>query len=87
MGELEIKERRIKKIDIESNLYPEQLRSIINPPKMLYLLGNENILNNKSLSIIGSRNASDYGKITAREFAKNVALQGINIVSGMATRN
>lgn len=69
---------------MENELYPEQLRNIINPPKMLYLLGNEQILNNKSLSIIGSRNASEYGKQMARKMAKSVAIQGINIVSGMA---
>lgn len=84
MGELAIKVDKIKEINIESNLYPEQLRDIVDPPKTLYLLGNEKNLGNKSLSIIGSRKASDYGKMLARNFAKNIAMQGINIVSGMA---
>lgn len=75
---------RIKEIKIEDELYPEQLRYIKNPPNKLYVLGNEKILNNKSLSIVGSRNASEYGKIMARKFASQVAMQDINIVSGMA---
>lgn len=75
---------RIKEIKIADELYPEQLRYIKNPPNKLYVLGNEKILNKKSLSIVGSRNASEYGKIMARKFASQVAMQDINIVSGMA---
>lgn len=74
----------MKEISIENKQYPEQLRDIKNPPKMLYVLGNETILNNKSLSIVGSRVATNYGKEIARKFAKKIAKQGINIVSGMA---
>lgn len=74
----------MKKISIESKLYPELLRHIKDPPKLLYVLGNEKILNKKNLSIVGSRDASDYGREIARKFAKNIAMQGINIVSGMA---
>lgn len=77
----------MKTISIENELYPQMLRTIINPPQMLYVLGNENNLNKKNLSIIGSRNASEYGRKTARRFAKEIAMQGINIVSGMAIRN
>ena len=74
----------MKIISIENELYPEQLKHIKRPPQILYVLGNEKILNNKSLSIIGSRNATNYGREIARKFAKNIAKQGINIVSGMA---
>lgn len=77
----------MKEINIESNFYPQLLKTITNPPKILYVLGDENNLNKKSLSVIGSRNASEYGRNTARKFAKGIAMQGINIVSGMAIRN
>lgn len=75
---------KIKKISFESELYPEQLRSIDEPPQLLYVLGNEKILNGKNLSIVGSRNASEYGKNIAKQFSKNISKYGINIVSGMA---
>ena len=74
----------MKTISIESKLYPQILRTIVNPPQILYVLGDENNLNKKSLSIIGSRNASEYGRETARKFARGIAMQRINIVSGMA---
>lgn len=76
--------KKLKIIDIENEKYPKILKSIKKPPQKLYVLGNENILDNMSLSIVGSRNASEYGKRIARSFSKNIAMQGINIVSGMA---
>ena len=36
---------RIKIIKIEDKNYPEKLKNIYNPPKVLYVLGNEKILN------------------------------------------
>ena len=49
--------------------------------------GNIDILNNRAISIIGSRQCSMYGYQTAKTFAKDLSLQGITIVSGMAVRN
>ena len=34
---------KIKEISIENGAYPDRLREIDNPPKKLYVLGNENI--------------------------------------------
>lgn len=75
---------KIKKISIDNNLYPKNLRNVENPPKQLYVLGDETILNNQCLSIIGSRNCTKYGKKIAREFSTKIASQDITIVSGMA---
>lgn len=74
----------IKEIDIKSKLYPSKLREIDNPPKKLYLQGDETILNKESLSIIGSRVCTEYGERTATKFAKDLANEGVIIVSGMA---
>lgn len=74
----------VKIIDIENELYPEKLRNIENPPQKLYVLGDEGILNNQSLSIIGSRNCTEYGSEIARNFSRKLAQSGITIVSGMA---
>lgn len=74
----------VKEIDLESDFYPNALRSIDNPPQKLYVLGDETILNTQCLSIVGSRNCTDYGAEMARSFAKEVAQRGITVVSGMA---
>ncbi len=64
--------------------YPKKLRNIDNPPKQLYILGNENILNEFNLAIIGCRQYSEYGKKISKDLSFKLAKQGINIISGMA---
>ena len=46
--------------------------------------GNEDILKNHSIAIIGSRNCSSYGKQIAKQFAYNLSKNNINIISGLA---
>ena len=75
---------KVIKISINSRFYPEKLKNISSPPKELYCLGNLNLLNCKSIAIIGSRNYSDYGKRAAKEFSYDLAKENICIVSGMA---
>lgn len=74
----------MKEITNESNYYPELLKEIKNPPKLIYCEGNEKILNNKSVAIVGSRNMSEYGKNITRKIVKQLCLSGICIVSGLA---
>ena len=75
---------KVIKINEDSRFYPEKLKNISCSPKELYCLGNLNLLNCKSIAIIGSRNYSDYGRRAAEEFAYNLASEDICIVSGMA---
>lgn len=74
----------IKELEYENKLYPDALRKIKSPPKKLYVLGNETILNNESIAIVGSRNCTEYGVRMAKEFARDLAQNGVTIVSGMA---
>lgn len=74
----------MKIIKITDNNYPQKLKNIQNPPMQLYVLGDETILNNFGLAIIGCRQYSDYGKKVAKELSFKLAKQGINIISGMA---
>ena len=74
----------IKQIKYTDEKYPKQLKLIPNPPQQLYLMGNENILENKGIAIIGSRCSTEYGEQYATKFSKELAKQGLNIISGMA---
>ncbi len=74
----------IKMITIQDKKYPENLKNIFDPPVVLYVIGNTQILKSKSIAIIGTRNCSNYGKNIARKFAYNLSKQNINIVSGLA---
>lgn len=77
-------ENLIKEISIESSKYPNILKRIYDPPKKLYVMGNEELLKINSIAIVGSRDNTEYGKEAAKYFAYNVAKQNICIVSGLA---
>lgn len=74
----------IKLLDITSKEYPYNLLNVPSPPPILYYKGN--ILPNDeiSISIIGSRKYSEYGKACTKKFAYELANSGITIISGMA---
>ena len=72
------------KIDIKDKKYPEQLKCIKNPPNQLFAIGNYSLLNEYSISVIGSRHCSEYGKNITRKIVTELALRDICIVSGMA---
>lgn len=75
---------KIKEIKIGDKLYPENLLHIYHPPKTLYILGNEKLLNEPSIAIIGCRRCSDYGKKVSYYFAEELSKREIVIVSGLA---
>ncbi len=75
---------KVNIITIEDEEYPKILRNIYDYPISLYIKGNEKILNNRSVGIIGCRNATQYGIKMAQYFAYNLAKNDVNIVSGLA---
>ena len=64
--------------------YPYLLSQIYAPPKKLYVLGNAQILRERSIAIAGGRDASNYGKSIARKLAYNLGKNNIITVSGLA---
>ena len=71
-------------ISIDDREYPELLKHIYNSPINLYIRGNKDILNTKSIAIVGCRDASNYGITNATKFSYNLSESGFNIVSGLA---
>lgn len=74
----------MKIINYDSAFYPTSLKNIKKPPKKLYTIGNVNLLNTTCFSIVGSRVCSKYGMEMAKFFSKELSLQNLTIVSGMA---
>lgn len=64
--------------------YPDRLRQIHNPPYLLYYIGTLPSNEKHSIAIIGSRMATPYGREQARIFARTLAANGIQVISGMA---
>ena len=69
----------MKIIDINSEFYPETLREISDPPEKLYVLGDVNNLNTRSIAIIGSRKCTEYGRKNGEKFAINLAKENFTI--------
>ena len=64
--------------------FPEKLRNIPDPPEGIYVRGRLPDPSKSVVSIIGSRNNSEYGRGMAVYFAKALSEHGVQIVSGMA---
>jgi DNA processing protein len=64
--------------------YPARLREIYDPPPLLYVKGNAELLNRHSISIVGARRPTPYGNQMAQRLAKDLADRGLVIVSGLA---
>ena len=75
---------KIKTIKLEDSTYPEKLKEIYNPPKTIYLIGNEKLLNQKSIAIIGCRECTRYGAENAYKFGYELAKENICVISGFA---
>lgn len=74
----------IEEIKYGDRDYPMRLRNIKKPPEQIYVIGNKEILNDKGIAIVGSRNCTSEGLKNARLFSANIAKAGIIVVSGMA---
>ncbi len=64
--------------------YPERLKEIHDPPPLLFVHGDPQVLLTPQLAMVGSRNPTSGGERTAFEFAREMARYGISITSGMA---
>jgi DNA processing protein len=71
-------------ITIEDQTYPSALRAIHDPPPLLYIKGELTQADSNSIAIVGTRNASPYGKMASEKLSNQLASRGITVVSGLA---
>ncbi len=64
--------------------YPQTLLQIYDPPVLLYVRGDPQVLNLPSLSIVGTRKPTLYGTQMAQRLGRDLAARGLVIVSGLA---
>ena len=80
---------RAKDLDIQicvltDPLYPEILSQIYAPPPLLFAKGDISHCHRPTISIVGSRSFTAYGRETAHRLGSELARAGITVVSGMA---
>jgi DNA processing protein len=64
--------------------YPSLLKSIAQPPPVLYVRGALTPADEFAVAVVGTRHASTYGKEAARRLAAGLAENGVTVVSGLA---
>jgi DNA processing protein len=74
----------IQVLTLDDDDYPVNLRQIETPPPLLYVRGT--LLPNDSwaVAIVGTRRASPYGREVAHSLSRDLAANGITVVSGLA---
>ena len=68
---------------LDSN-YPKRLLHCADSPIMLYYKGNANLNAEKIISIVGTREATEYGKKICEKLIADLAVYNVVIVSGLA---
>lgn len=71
-------------ISFFDDIYPDTLKVTDDRPAILYCAGNINILNNKSLAVIGTREPTLHGERIAKNITQWFSNRGWNIISGLA---
>lgn len=75
----------IEVITFFDDIYPQMLKEIFQPPWCLFVKGNKTLLkNDRKLAIVGSREASSYGKNVIQQIIPPLIEKNFVIVSGLA---
>lgn len=81
---LEMEEQGVWLACWEDSTYPPLLRRLEDPPLLLYLRGQWEEADNRSVALVGSREASPAGRELAAQLAAAFAKRGLTVVSGFA---
>src|SRR5262249_61848444 len=68
----------------DAEFYPPLLRTIVDPPPVLWVRGGVEILTRPAVAIVGSRAASPYALEVASRLAAELADRNVLVVSGLA---
>jgi DNA processing protein len=71
-------------VALEDPRYPAQLKQIYDPPLILYVRGNDAVISQPGIALVGTRHPTPYGSGMAERLACDLAARGLVIFSGMA---
>ncbi len=80
----QLKKNNIIAITLLDECYPSLLKEIAQPPWVLYLRGNPQLLTKEALAVVGTRKPSPYGIQVANYLCTQLVLENWIIISGMA---
>ena len=79
-----IEKNNVNLIPLDSEFYPVSLKSIFDPPLILFVKGEILPQDYFSIAIVGTRLASFYGRTMAEKLSRELTEKGFTIVSGGA---
>ena len=71
-------------VTMDDPSYPPRLKEIYDPPLILRVRGNPEVLTRPGIAMVGTRHPTPYGSGMAERLACDLAAQGLVIISGMA---
>jgi DNA processing protein len=71
-------------IALDDPRYPAQLKQIYDPPLILYVRGDDAVISQPGIALVGTRHPTPYGSGMAERLACDLAARGVVIFSGMA---
>ncbi|MEY2917292.1 MAG: DNA-protecting protein DprA [Bacteroidota bacterium] len=79
-----IERYKIAPLFITDKNYPQRLLNCYDSPVLLFYRGNADLNTTKIISVVGTRNNSEYGKSVCEKLIAELAEQNILIISGLA---
>lgn len=64
--------------------YPTRLKTLYDAPALLYFLGSGNLNTPRTIGLVGTRQATDYGRRITHEIIEAILPFGVSIISGLA---
>ena len=79
-----IEKFKITPLFITGNGYPKRLLNCYDSPAMLYYRGNADLNGSRIISIVGTRNHGEYGRLVTEKLIEDLQAENILVVSGLA---
>jgi DNA processing protein len=79
-----IEENNIQPLFYLQKHYPTRLKNCVDSPIMIYYKGTGDLNSQKVISVVGTRNATSYGKEICEKLIQGLAAHSVLIVSGLA---
>lgn len=71
-------------VALSDSEYPARLKEIYDPPVILFVKGNVEMLAQPSIAMVGTRHPTPYGSAMAERLSTDLAARGLVIISGLA---
>lgn len=79
-----IEKYKITPLFITDKNYPQRLLNCYDSPVLLFYRGNANLNTSKIVSVVGTRNNSEYGKNVCEKMIEELKQENVLVVSGLA---